>query len=72
MIPELPALLEKLRKSAAPLSKYAFNRSDVLGVGSSPQDFGKNVISAINAIKKTYVKMLKIINEAIDVLEAQL
>jgi len=69
--PELPDLVEKLRKSVAPLSKYAFNRNDVLGVGSPPQDFGKNVISAIGTIKRTYLKMLKIINEAIDVLEGK-
>ena len=64
--PELPALLEKLRKCIATLSKYAFNRDDVLGVGLPRTDFGKKTVSAIANIKKTHLKMLEIIEQAIN------
>jgi len=69
--PELPDLFEKLRKRIALLSKYAFNRDNILGAGSSPADFGKKLISAIGDIKKTYLKMLEIINQVIGILEGK-
>ena len=66
--PELPKLLEKLHECIAPLSKYAFNRSDELGVGLPPADFGKKTVSAITNIKKTHLKMLEIVEQAIKIL----
>jgi len=66
---ELPKLLEKLRKCIAPLSKYAFNRGDVLGVGLPQADFGKKIVSAIADIKKTHSKMLELVKKSIMFLE---
>ena len=66
---ELYGLLEKLRKCIATLSKYAFNRGDVLGVGLPRKDFGKKTVSAITSIKKNYSKMLEIIEQGIKILE---
>jgi len=66
--PELTDLCGKLGACIAVSSKYAFNRGNVLGVGLHRSDFGKKLISAIEDIKKSHVKMLQIIDQAIDLL----
>jgi len=67
--PELPALGGKLKKHIATLKKYAFNKGDVLGSKLPSPDFGKKVVSAITTIKKTHLKMLEVVEQAIVLLE---
>jgi len=69
--PELSDLCQKLGKCIATFSKYAFNRDNILGVGLSRMDFGKKTISTIEDIKKSQIKMLHIIDQAIDVLAVE-
>jgi len=62
--PELAASLDKLKKCIAVLQKYAFNKGNVLGVGSPRAELGEKLIKAIKDINKTYAKMLIIIDQA--------